>query len=296
MPRAQIQMVGVAEDDLGVEGFQRVLGDGLDGARSAYGHENGSFDGLMGQMKLGSAAAFGDGIELVEGEGHVAILPGRSESTRVIVRREHLQSANRVRRGLAMGESGATDPNIKAALPGSEGLAAHLFVEYEPRLFDLYTRFRYNELVCRRLTREAIRLEKWVRWSVFITLAVSLMSGVLPGMNQAKLNWIWGSLTTAATLLTLYSLAEGSGEKQFRWFQIAMRFHSTANKVEFFSAQVKRGKIREDELEESWNGFTRELELLIDSAGPGFLEYEASHQDELTDELAATLRREHKAV
>jgi len=172
----------------------------------------------------------------------------------------------------------------------------NLFSEYEPRLFDMYTRFRYSELIWRRLTRKSMRLEKWVRRSVLITLAISLLTGVIPGMNQATLNWIWGSLTTAATLLTVYSLIEGSGEKQFRWFQLAMRFHSSANKVEFFSAQVKRGKVQEDELENAWNAFTQELDGLVDGAGLGFLEYEARHKEELSDELAVTLRGERKAI
>jgi hypothetical protein len=115
-------------------------------------------------------------------------------------------------------------------------------------------------------------------------------------MNQATLNWIWGSFTTAATLLTIYSLAEGSSEKQFQWFQLAMRFHESSNRVEFFSAQVKRGKVDEDELANTWHAFTLELDSLIGGAGPAFLGFEAKHQDELTEELAATLRREKRAA
>lgn len=173
---------------------------------------------------------------------------------------------------------------------------SEIFAEYEPRLFDLYTRFRYNELICRRLTRSAARIEKWIRRSVLITLGISLFTGIIPGLNQATLNWIWASLTTAATLLTVYSLMKGSGEKQFRWFQLAMTFHASANEVEFFSAQVERGKIEEDELADQWRKFTQQLQGLLDGAGIEFLEYEAEYQQELTDELAATLRRENKAT
>jgi len=145
------------------------------------------------------------------------------------------------------------------------------------------------------LTRKAMRLEKWVRRSVLITLAVSLFSGVIPGMTQATLNWIWGSLTTAATLLTIYSLFEGSGEKQFRWFQLAMRFRSSADQVEFFSGQVRRGKITEDELEDTWHKFRQELATLIDGAGPLFLEFEEDHKEGVTEAVEADLRREHRA-
>jgi hypothetical protein len=197
---------------------------------------------------------------------------------------------------------GAATPGNPGVLPESvvadqmaNGQAAPIFREYEPNLFDLYTRFRYNELVCRRLTRKAIKLEKWVRWSVVISLAISLFTGVIPGMNQGTLNWIWASLTTFATLLTVYALIEGSGGKQFRWFQLAMRFHSSANAVEFFSVQVRRGKVNEDELAEAWGRFTRELDSLIDGAGLDFLEYEAKHKAELTEDLAATLRHENRA-
>ena len=67
---AQIEMVGVAKDDFGAEGFERVLGNCLYGASGADGHEDGGFDGPMGQVKLGAAAAFGSGVQLIEGEGH----------------------------------------------------------------------------------------------------------------------------------------------------------------------------------------------------------------------------------
>ena len=193
-------------------------------------------------------------------------------------------------------DSSAIQPAKAVLTPAANGLSSSIFAEYEPKLFDLYTRFRYNEVLSRRLMSEALRLEKLVRWSVLVTLGISLSSGVIPGMNQATLNWIWGSFTTAATLLTIYSLAEGSSEKQFQWFQLAMRFHESSNRVEFFSAQVKRGKVDEDELANTWHAFTLELDSLIGGAGPAFLGFEAKHQDELTEELAATLRREKRAA
>jgi hypothetical protein len=45
---AQIEMVGVAEDDFCAEGLERVLGDGFDGSLCADGHKDGGLDGLMG--------------------------------------------------------------------------------------------------------------------------------------------------------------------------------------------------------------------------------------------------------
>jgi hypothetical protein len=175
------------------------------------------------------------------------------------------------------------------------GPSSPIFARYEERLFELYTRFRYNELVCRSLMRKAASLERWVRGSVLATLAISLLSGIVPGMNRATLNWIWGSFTTAATLLTIYSLSEGSGEKQYTGTQLAMRFHSFASQVEFFSHQVRLGKITEVELAETWRAFTSELDDLVARGGIAFLEYEEEHRSELTEELAVILRREKRA-
>jgi hypothetical protein len=189
----------------------------------------------------------------------------------------------------------ALAPSKSAAFAANEAAPASLFARYERDLFALYTRFRYNELVCRRLTLKATNLERWVRRSVVGTLAISLFSGVIPGMNQATLNWIWGSLTTVATLLTIYSLFEASGEKQFRWFQLAMRFRSSADQVEFFSDQVRRGKFVEDELAETWRTFRQELSSLVDGAGLGFMEFEEEHREELSQEIEAILRREQRA-
>ena len=54
---AQVEVIGVAEDDFGAERFERVLGDGFDGAGGADGHEDRGLDGAVGKMKLGAAAA-----------------------------------------------------------------------------------------------------------------------------------------------------------------------------------------------------------------------------------------------
>ena len=49
---AEIEMVGVAEDDLRAQRFEHVLRYGLDGAGSADGHEDWSFNGLVRQVHL----------------------------------------------------------------------------------------------------------------------------------------------------------------------------------------------------------------------------------------------------
>jgi len=54
---AQVEVIGVAQDDLRAEGFKHVLGNGLDGSGSADGHEDRGLDGLVRQMELGAASA-----------------------------------------------------------------------------------------------------------------------------------------------------------------------------------------------------------------------------------------------
>ena len=73
---AQIEVIGVAEDDFGAEGFERVLRDGFDGAGGADGHEDGRFDGGMGQSDATAAAAGGGFGQELEAEAHQRILSG----------------------------------------------------------------------------------------------------------------------------------------------------------------------------------------------------------------------------
>jgi hypothetical protein len=54
---AEIEVIGVAENDFCAEGFERVLGDGLDGSGGADGHEDGGLDSAVRQMELGATAA-----------------------------------------------------------------------------------------------------------------------------------------------------------------------------------------------------------------------------------------------
>jgi len=77
-------MVGVAEDDFDAEGFERVLGDGFDGALRANGHEDGSFNSLMGQEETATAAAGGGFGEELVGRRHPVILE-RNRSHRVLL-------------------------------------------------------------------------------------------------------------------------------------------------------------------------------------------------------------------
>jgi hypothetical protein len=168
------------------------------------------------------------------------------------------------------------------------------FPEYESHLVELYTRFRYNETICHELMARASGLEKKVRWSVLILLAISLFTGVFPALNQPAFNKLWGAVTATATLLTIYSLITGSSEKQFRWFSLAARFRSVANEVEFFSFYVKRGKILETELTERWKAFRIDLDRLLENGGLELVEYEAKNKARLTIKIRETLGNERR--
>ena len=84
VPRPQIEMVGVAEDDLSAEVFEDILGDGFDGTLCADGHEDGGFDGLVRKVDAGAASAGGGCGEEVKAEGHFIILRGRLGWRRVL--------------------------------------------------------------------------------------------------------------------------------------------------------------------------------------------------------------------
>jgi hypothetical protein len=189
----------------------------------------------------------------------------------------------------------AVQPAPQTALPTAPASAAsRLFTEHEAELFELYTRFRFNELVGLHLSREAAKLEKWVRRSVVGVLAISLFTPVIPGMDQASLKWVWEFLTGLATMLGIYSMIVSSGAKQFEWFRRATRFRTWASKVESFSAQVKRGKVTEDEFDEAWNSYIHELNRLVEEGGIEFDEYVNRCRTPLTDELKSALRAESK--
>ena len=73
---AQIQMIGVAENDLGAQRLEHVLRNGFDGALRAHGHEDRRFDGLVGQVDAPAPAAGGSFCKEIEPEAHFSILSG----------------------------------------------------------------------------------------------------------------------------------------------------------------------------------------------------------------------------
>src|SRR5882762_7288038 len=62
VPRAQIKMIGVCEDDVGAELFERFLAEALDGRLSAHGHEHRRFDHAMGRRQAPTPRSRGIGL------------------------------------------------------------------------------------------------------------------------------------------------------------------------------------------------------------------------------------------
>ena len=54
---AQVEMVGVAENDFSADGFEDILGNSFDRTGCAHRHEDGSFDGSVREMELRAASA-----------------------------------------------------------------------------------------------------------------------------------------------------------------------------------------------------------------------------------------------
>ena len=74
MSGAQIEMIGIAENDLRVQLLENVLRNGLDGAGGSHGHEHRGFHGLVRQMHLCAPAATVARVEQIECEAHFVIL------------------------------------------------------------------------------------------------------------------------------------------------------------------------------------------------------------------------------
>ena len=70
-------MVGVAEDDLGVDVVQVLRGHGFDRAVGADGHEHGGFDGAVVEFER---AAAGVAVFFVEREVEHCVFPNRFQA------------------------------------------------------------------------------------------------------------------------------------------------------------------------------------------------------------------------
>lgn len=166
---------------------------------------------------------------------------------------------------------------------------------YKDQLFALYQRARYNELICSSLMSEAVNIEKWVRGSVLLLVAISLLTGSTSYLNPPILTPIWAVLSALATLLAVYSLVVASGAKQFFWFGLSSRFLALAERVEFFAVYVRIGKVEEDELIAQWQSFSSQLADLLHVGGVELRDYTQKNAKVLTERLEEALKQEGKA-
>ena len=68
---AQIQVIGIAEDNLRADGFQIIRGNGLDTACRTYGHEDRSFNRAVRSVQQPGAGVAVHGQKM-EGSGDIA--------------------------------------------------------------------------------------------------------------------------------------------------------------------------------------------------------------------------------
>ena len=108
------------------------------------------------------------------------------------------------------------------------------YEEYEDKLFELYKRFRYGEIVASSLMNGAGRIERAVRTSVVGLVAISLLTGSTSFLNPPILTPLWAVLTALATLLAVYAYIVGSSAKQFAWFGLRASSRQQPRNWSFF--------------------------------------------------------------
>src|SRR5271155_744010 len=141
------------------------------------------------------------------------------------------------------------------------------FLKYKDDLINLYKRARYNELICSRLMGRAVKVESWVRGSVLLLVAFSLLTCSTSYLNPPVLTPVWAAISGIATLLAVYSLIVASSAKQFLWFGLSTRFAVLADRAEFFGIYVRNGKVTEAEFLNERQYFASQIADLLQSGG-----------------------------
>jgi hypothetical protein len=176
----------------------------------------------------------------------------------------------------------------------SNGETIVKFDDYRAKLFDLYQRPRYQEIICLELATRANRIEVFVKLSILVLVGISLITGSAPFLNLPPLTSLWAIISALATLFSAYSLIVDSGAKRFFWFALATKFHAIADEGELFSEYVKLGKISEKELLSQWQSFSKKLADLIEQGGIELQGYASKNELVLREKLTEILKLEHK--
>jgi hypothetical protein len=117
------------------------------------------------------------------------------------------------------------------------------FADYKKDLEDLHTRFQYNKVVGHQLMSRAMSLERAVRGSVLILLAISLFTGAFPILNGLKLTWIWATATISGYFADAPFTDRRKRIRAVPMVSPRCTVPDVATEVEFFSFYVKQGKI-----------------------------------------------------
>jgi hypothetical protein len=64
-----------------------------------------------------------------------------------------------------------------------------------------------------------------------------------------------------------------SGSRRFQWFSLETKFKSLANEVEYFSECVRLRRVSEDKLLADWRQFVKDIQAVLEQAGPELPEY-----------------------
>jgi hypothetical protein len=157
------------------------------------------------------------------------------------------------------------------------------------KLFELYTKCRYNELCCHKLMQSSMALERAVRWSTALLIASSLLTGSVSYLSQPIFTPVWAIITTLATMVGIYSLIVGSGAREHHWFSMASAFREEASRIEFATEYLRLGKMTNEEFLETWWMLTQRFGQLLHSAGPELPGFSSRYRRKLDCELAGKL-------
>src|SRR6185437_1992632 len=73
MPRPQIKVIGVGQDDLSAQGLELALGHGLDRGPGADGHEAGGLDRAVRQVEASAPPSRAAGEQRKKSAGHAPV-------------------------------------------------------------------------------------------------------------------------------------------------------------------------------------------------------------------------------
>lgn len=162
--------------------------------------------------------------------------------------------------------------------------------EQSGRFFDIFYNSRFQEIIALDLTRKAGQLEKIVLWFLLASIAASLLTGSLSFLKISELAPLWAIISVSATLASIYSLAQGPGERRFIHYDTARAFQSLSLECENFTGYAVHSSIRAENIDEIATKLHRKYADFIDRLGIEHREYGNKNAVSLTNQLDDILR------